>query len=74
MRPWLKRRVAEPVLVHETEAAGGKTVRGWLEEVGADGMLLRAPVLLLDDSEVPLDGELFVPATNVRFVQLGVSK
>lgn len=49
------------------------TIGGWLEEVGRDGYLLRAPHLLLSDGAQALDGELFVAHDRIDFVQVGGS-
>jgi hypothetical protein len=49
----------------------GKSIRGYMEVVARDGILLRAPVLLLEEVETPLDGELWLYAADVEFIQLG---
>lgn len=67
-RSWLKSRTAERVLVH---TKSGKSIRGYLEVAARDGLLLRAPVLLLEEVETPLDGELWLYAVDVEFLQLG---
>ncbi len=67
-RNWLKSRTAEQVLVHTVD---DKSIRGYLEVVARDGLLLRAPVLLLEETEHPLDGELWLPQERIQFVQLG---
>jgi hypothetical protein len=69
-RNWLRTRTAERVLVHTVD---DKSIKGYLEVVARDGLLLRAAVLLLEETEHPLDGELWLPRERVQFVQLGGS-
>lgn len=70
-RRWiLRQHSAKQVIVALTNDT---SVGGWLEEVGTDGYLLRAPHLLLDEGVQPLDGELFIPMSRVLFVQIGGS-
>lgn len=69
----LRRRLGE----HMAFILGtGQTVEGWLEEVVEGGFLLRACRLTAEGlpAATPLDGEVFLPAENVSFVQIGVPR
>lgn len=67
-RSVLRQHTASQVIVALTNDS---SVGGWLEEVGKDGYLLRAPHLLLEEGVQPLDGELYIPREKVLFVQVG---
>ena len=64
---WLKRQLADEVVIHTTES---QTVRGWLEEVARDGVILRAARYVEGEGEIPLAGELFIPRPKIAFVQV----
>lgn len=68
-RRLLRRRLAERVLVALSDST---SVAGWLEEVGRDGLLLRAAELHTEgeDRPVKLSGEVFLPDSKILFVQL----
>lgn len=66
----MKRKIADNVLVHTTDE---RTVQGILALVARDGLVLRA-AKYLDEQDVPLGGELFVPRERVLFVQVAGSK
>lgn len=66
-RSWLTRKLASSVTVHLTT---GDSIAGYLEEVGRDGVILRAPRFLDAEQHVPMAGELFVPREKVLFVQV----
>lgn len=70
-RGWLRRKLAESIVVHLTT---GDSVAGFLEETSKDGLILRAARFLDNDTHVPLAGELFVPRERVLFVQVGGTK
>lgn len=71
-RRWiLRRHTAARVIVVLRGQDEEISVGGWLEEVGRDGYLLRAPHLLHHDGAQPLDGELFIDRDRVLFVQIG---
>ena len=67
VRGWLRRQLASDVVIHTTDDI---TVRGFLEEVGRDGVILRAARYLEGQGAIPLGGELFIPREKVRMVQV----
>jgi hypothetical protein len=65
---WLDAVLTRRIIVHQKS---GQSVEGSLSVVMADGLVLRAPVLLNDDnSRTQMAGEVFVPRENVAFAQL----
>lgn len=64
---WLRRQLADEIVVHTTQ---GQTIRGWLEDVSRDGVILRAPRYVEGEGSIPLAGELFIPRERVLFAQV----
>ena len=46
------------------------SVSGVLRHSGRDGLLIDAPTIVTEDQQAPAGGSIFVPAANVRFVQV----
>lgn len=64
---WLRRQLADEVVVHTTE---DMSIAGWLEEVASDGIILRAARYVEGDGDIALAGELFIPRSKICFVQV----
>lgn len=65
---WLESVLTRRIIVHQKTS---QSIEGSLSAVMADGVVLRAPVLLNDDgSKTQMAGEVFVPRENVAFAQL----
>lgn len=67
VRGWLRRQLADEVVVHTTE---NMTIAGWLEEVSSDGVILRAARYVEGDGDITLAGEVFIPRPKISFVQV----
>lgn len=65
-RNWLKTRIRSRVVVYTTDE---QAVEGLLTALAGDGVVLAAAILR-SDSDVPLQGDLFIPTAKVRFVQV----
>lgn len=46
------------------------TLRGFLEDMGSDGVVLRAARFVQTEGDVALAGEVFVPRHKIAFVQV----
>lgn len=65
---WLDRVMKKKVLFH---TLNDQSIEGVLMEQVADGVILRAAVLLGSEGKrTPMAGEVFVPRENVAFAQL----
>ncbi len=66
-RSWLRTRLRRNVYVHTTQST---TIRGVLQTVGGDGVVLSAAVFLESADPVPMAGDVFIPKANVAFIQI----
>lgn len=67
MRSWVKKRLACFVVVHTTD---DRTIEGVLETDARDGLVLAgASYVETGGNKIALDGQVFVPAEKVSFVQ-----
>lgn len=48
------------------------SVSGVLRHSGRDGLLVEAPVIVTEEQQAPAGGAIFIPAANVRFVQVDI--
>jgi hypothetical protein len=66
---WLSRVLKKRIVVHTRD---DKSIQGVLMEQLADGVILRAALLLRDGSAppTPMAGETWIPRENVAFAQL----
>lgn len=65
-RDWLDEQLTRELVVHTVD---NQTVRGLLDRVSPDGVVLAAARYLGPEGEIDLAGELFVPRAKVRFIQ-----
>lgn len=63
---WLEQATHRRVLVHTTS---DDSVEGILQLAAEDGLLLWGAQMVVKGNRVKLDGEVFVPKGQVRFVQ-----
>lgn len=66
MRKWLRTKVRKRAIVYTVDE---QTLDGWLVEVAGDGLVLN-DTHVRTERDVPLPGDVFVPAERVRFVQI----
>lgn len=66
---WLESVIARRITVHTSTNA---SIEGSLASTTADGLLLKAARMLggTDGKGTPMAGDVFIPRTNVAFVQL----
>lgn len=65
-RNWLKTRIRSRVVVYTID---DQVVEGLMTALAGDGVVL-ASTVLRSDSDVPLQGDLFIPTAKVRFIQV----
>lgn len=66
MRGWLRRKMAEHVVIHTTDE---QSIAGYLEEVAADGVILRSAVHL-GETKIDIAGEVWIPRSRIAWVQV----
>jgi hypothetical protein len=66
-RGWLRRRLADHVVVHLSDDT---SIAGYLEEVARDGVILRAAQYLDAERPVAIQGETFIPRNRIAWVQV----
>ena len=64
--PWLRAATLRRVIVHTTE---DRSFEGLIGLVSPDGLVLRAAKLLEGGRSTSLGGEIFIPRSQVLFVQ-----
>ena len=67
-RSWLNTQAGARVIVH---TKWGKSFDGTLTNLASDGIVLAAATVL--DDRVPVAGDVFIPRSQVAFVQVGAS-
>ncbi len=69
MRSWLRRLVAETVIVH-SRAPDSRSIQGALVAVTKEELVLeRAVYLGSDGNQHPLDGQIGIPRAGISFIQ-----